>query len=143
MTSAPAIGFEYGPSRWLAWLLMLVTALAELAILLSGVPFVLKAILALGACLACYLAVRGLRVPVRAVGWALHSGWTLRDTDGADEPATLLSFRCLQGMILLRLAGQRRGQLVLWLMPDNSDADIRRRLRMRLAMLSAAPEADN
>jgi toxin CptA len=43
-------------------------------------------------------------------------------------------------LVLLRLASRRYGKLTLWLLPDNSDADIRRRLRMRLAVLSRADE---
>jgi toxin CptA len=137
MTSAPAIGFEYRPSRWIPRLFIFVTLLTLLAIALSGAPWLLQCALALAVVIACGLALRGLRLPVNAVGWA-KSGWTLRGLNGADDPASLLSFRAIGSLVLLRLASQRYGKLTLWLMPDNSDADIRRRLRMRLAVWQAA-----
>jgi toxin CptA len=122
MTSAPAIGFEYRPSRWIPCLLIVVTALAMPAIALSSLPRVLQTVLAVGVLILCGRALRRLRVPVSAVGWANQGGWSLHGLDGADEPATLLSFKVIQTAVLL---------------PDNSDADIRRRLRMRLAVLQA------
>jgi toxin CptA len=137
MTSAPAIGFEYRPSRWIPCLLIVVTALAMPAIALSSLPRVLQTVLAVGVLILCGRALRRLRVPVSAVGWANQGGWSLHGLDGADEPATLLSFKVIQTAVLLRLASRRYGKLTFWLMPDNSDADIRRRLRMRLAVLQA------
>jgi toxin CptA len=58
--------------------------------------------------------------------------------DGTDEPATLGSFKIIRSLVLLRLTSRRYGQLTFWLMPDNSDADIRRRLRIRLAVIRVA-----
>ncbi|MFC3653906.1 hypothetical protein ACFONN_20365 [Dyella humi] len=136
MTSAPAIGFEYRPSRWPSRLLVVVTGLAALAIMMSGVPLLARIALALASAAACVHAIRRLRLPIYAVGWASQSGWTLRGLDGADDVATLVSFRIMRQLVLLRLASVRYGKLTLWLMPDNTDADIRRRLRMRLAVLA-------
>lgn len=134
MTSAPAIGFEYRPSRWLPRLLWSVAALAILAIALSGLPVWLKLPLAL---LVAWLVLRAVRwhltAPVTAAGWSGEGGWSLRLADGSDAVATLASFRVLGGCILLRLRVAPRGGQVLLLAPDNSDADTRRRLRMRLA----------
>jgi len=140
MTSAPAIGFEYRPSCWTPRLLVAVTALAVPAIWLAGAPQWARVALLIAAILACIRAVRQLRVPIFAVGWGAHGGWTLRGQDGADDAATLLSFRVLRNVILLRLASRRYGRLSFWLMPDNLDPDTRRRLRMRLAALRATPE---
>jgi toxin CptA len=67
----------------------------------------------------------------------------LRGLDGTDAPASLLSFKVMRSMVLLRLTSPRYGKLTLWLMPDNSDADIRRRLRMRLAIMRAAPAEES
>jgi toxin CptA len=139
MTSAPAIGFEYQPSRWIPRLFFLVMALTLLAIALSGAPLILQCVLAAAAIAACTHALRSLRLPIYAVGWA-KSGWTLRGLDGADDSAILVSSRVMGSLVLLRLASQRYGKLTLWLMPDNSDGDIRRRLRMRLAVLQAVSE---
>ena len=140
MTSAPAIGFEYRPSRWVPRLLIAITGLAIPAIWFSGVPLWARIALVAAVMLAGLRAVRQLRLPIFAVGWAGHGGWTLRGRDGADDAATLLSFRILRNVILLRLASRRYGRLSFWLMPDNLDPDTRRRLRMRLAVLRSAQE---
>ncbi|QAU23917.1 hypothetical protein EO087_07875 [Dyella sp. M7H15-1] len=139
MTSAPAIGFEYRPSRWVPRLFLLMASLALLAIILLGAPWLLRCALIVVVVVACGQAMHRLRLPIYAVGWA-KGGWTLRGLDGADDPATLLSSRAMGSLVLLRLASRRYGKLTLWLMPDNSDADIRRRLRMRLAVLRVAAE---
>jgi toxin CptA len=140
MTSAPAIGFEYRPSRRLPGLFIAVTGMALLAIFLAGVPWWLKLVLAAAVIVVCRHTLRRLHPPIYAVGWASQTGWTLRGLDGADDAATLLSFRIWRQVILLRLASKRYGKLTLWLMPDNSDADTRRRLRMRLAIRQDSSE---
>jgi toxin CptA len=96
--------------------------------------------LALASVAVCFQAIRRLKLPIYAVGWANQSGWTLRGLDGEDDAAALVSFRIMRTLVLLRLASERYGKLTLWLMPDNTDADIRRRLRMRLAVLANAIE---
>lgn len=136
MTSAPAIGFEYRPSRWVPRLFAGVTGLAMVAIAVSGLPILVRIALVLLSMAGCVHAIRRLSLPIYAVGWASQSGWTLRGLDGGDDAATLLAFRIFRQTVLLRLASERYGKLTLWLMPDNSDADIRRRLRMRLAVLA-------
>ena len=135
MTSAPAIGFEYRPSRWVPCLFVAVTCLTVVGVMVSDAPLLVRTTLALASMAACNYAVRRLHLPICAVGWASRSGWTLRGVDGADDAAALLSFRVVGRMVLLRVASGRYGKLTLWLMPDNTDADIRRRLRMRLAVL--------
>ena len=134
MTSAPAIGFEYRPSGWLPRLLWLLAVLALLALALAGMPVGLKWLLAALVAGLVWRAVRWhRRTPVVAAGWSAEGGWSLRFADGSDAPAMLASFRVLGAAILLRLR-TAAGEQVLLLAPDNSDADIRRRLRMRLAM---------
>jgi toxin CptA len=140
MTSAPAIGFEYRPSRWPAGLFAAISAIAALALALSGMPLWAQVFGALGIAIACGRALRQLHSLVSAVGWSPSSGWTLRGADGTDEPASLRSFKVMGSLVLLRLSSPRYGKLTLWLLPDNSDADIRRRLRMRLAVVKAAAE---
>jgi toxin CptA len=141
MTSAPAIGFEYRPSRWVPRLLAAVTGLALVAIAIAGLPLFVRFMLTAVSTAACVHAIRRLQSsPIRAVGWASQSGWTLRNTDGTDDAATLASFRVMPPWVLLRLTSPRYGKLTLWLMPDNTDPDIRRRLRMRLAVLQAEEE---
>lgn len=136
MTSAPAIGFEYRPSPWLRRVLVLAAALALLAVALSALSVWLQLLLAMLVVLATWQARRRLAAcPVVAAGWSAGHAWTLRLRDHADVPATLASFRVLGAFVLLRLHTAERGVQVLLLAPDNSDADIRRRLRMRLATL--------
>ena len=132
MTSAPAIGFECRPSRLIQRLRWSVAGLAVLALMLSGVGLATQ--VGLGLLLIAGLGLvhwqRG--APPTAVGWHPASGWTLRMADGSDAAVTLRSFRVLAGCIVLNLAGGGVRH-DLWLLPDNSDADTRRRLRMRLA----------
>ena len=139
MTSAPAIGFEYRPSRWVPRLLVAVTGLTVIAVMASGAPLLMRVVLASVLVAVCSQAIRRLQLPIYAVGWASRSGWTLRGLDGADDAARLMSFRIVGQLVLLRLASGRYGKLTLWLMPDNTDADIRRRLRMRLAVMAEEP----
>lgn len=140
MTSAPAIGFEYRPSRWLPRLLWTVAVLAVLAIALSGLPPWLKRPLSAGIVLLVWCAVRRWQAsPVRAAGWSADGNWSLHFADGSDAPATLASFRVLGDGVLLRLHTMPAGEHVLLLTSDNSDADTRRRLHMRLALVQAAP----
>lgn len=138
MTYAPAIGFEYRPSLFLRRALIVVAGLAVLAVLLCALAPWLKLLLIVGVVLATWKAVCTMAVsPVTAAGWSADAGWTLRLMDHEDAPATLASFRALDRFVLLRLLTVERGVQVLLLAPDNSDADIRRRLRMRLATLQA------
>ncbi|HEX5306671.1 MAG TPA: hypothetical protein VFW82_11365 [Dyella sp.] len=132
MTSAPAIGFEYNPSRWLQRLRWVVAGLAWLSLKLSGISLVTQ--IGLGLLLIAGLGFaqwRRASAPT-AVGWHPASGWTLRMADGSDVAVTLRSFRVLAGCIVLNLTGGS-ARHDLWLLPDNSDPDTRRRVRMRLA----------
>jgi toxin CptA len=134
MTSAPAIGFEYRPSRLLRRWLLVVATLAVLAVALCALALWLKLLLAVGVLLATWRSVHTIAdSPVAGAGWSGDSGWTLRLAAHEDVPATLASFRVLGGFVLLRLQTAGWGMHMLLLAPDNSDADIRRRLRMRLA----------
>jgi toxin CptA len=136
MTSAPAIGFEYRPSRLLRRGLIAVAAVAVLAVSLCGLALWLKLLIGVAAVLATWQSVRRLAaVPVAAAGWSVDNDWTLRLIDYNDVPATLASFRVFGVFVLLRLQTVGHGVQVLLLAPDNSDADIRRRLRMRLATM--------
>lgn len=132
MASAPAIGFEYRPSRLIRRLRWSVAGLAVLALMLSGVGLVTQVGLGLLLIAGLGLAHWQRVTPPTAVGWHPASGWTLRMADGSDVAVTLRSFRVLAGCIVLNLTGGGVRH-DLWLLPDNSDADTRRRLRMRLA----------
>ena len=118
MTSAPAIGFDYAPSRWLRRVLLLVAALAVVVVMSCSLPLWIRLTL------------------VVVAGWGSGPDWTLHMADNEDVAAALLSFRVLGPFVLLRLRAADRGVHALLLAPDNSDADIRRRLRMRLATVT-------
>jgi len=135
MTSAPAIGFEYRPSRLLARLLAAVLVLVMLSIASCGLAWWLKLALAVLAAGSWSHAMRHRTdADVTAAGWTAEGGWNLRRANGDDAAATLRSFRVLGAFVLLRLRAPDRRVTTLLLAPDNSDADIRRRLRMRLAV---------
>jgi toxin CptA len=140
MTSAPAIGFEYRPSRWLGRLLLLVSSLASLAVWLSAVPWMAKLAVTVAMVFALWRTRNQVSaMPVQAAGWGRDGGWSLRMRAGEDAAATLASFRVIgENVVWLRLCLPGRRHAVLLLAPDNSDADIRRRLRMRLAQVEAA-----
>jgi toxin CptA len=136
MTSAPAIGFDYSPSRLLPRCLLLVATFAAIAVLLSALPLWLRAVMVSALALATWQARRRLgSTVVAAAGWSAESGWTLHTVDGEDHPASLASFRVLGHLVWLRMLSAQHGICVLLLATDNSDADIRRRLRMRLATM--------
>jgi len=136
MTSAPAIGFDYTPSHWLRRLLLLVAALAFFAVMLCRLTWGYQSLLIIAIVLFSWQAWQRLTAsPVVAAGWSQDADWTLRMFDEEDAPASLLSFRVLGAFVLLRLRTSDHGMQVLLLAPDNSDADIRRRLRMRLASI--------
>ncbi len=135
MTSAPAIGFEYQPSRLLQRALIGLAVLAMLSVSLGAISLWLKLPVLAIVALAAGRSFRRLAVSaIVAAGWS-DDGWTLRLRDHEDVPATLDSFRVLGSMVLLRLQTTALGPQVLLLAPDNSDADTRRRLRMRLATI--------
>jgi toxin CptA len=135
MTSAPAIGFEYRPSRWLPRVLAILLLLVLAAIALCGLSAWARLGLAL---LTLALVGRGVRLASRhtavMASWAPDGGWNTQWADGSDGPARLESSRVLGAWILLRLRAADGRRAVLLLTPDNSDADLRRRLRMRLAV---------
>ena len=140
MTSAPAIGFEYRPSRWLGRLLFLVSSLTALAVWLSAVPWTARLAVSVVMILTLRWTLARMSVmPIQAAGWGRDGNWSLRMRAGEDAAATLASFRVIgENVVWLRLSLPGRRHAILLLAPDNSDADIRRRLRMRLAQVQAA-----
>ena len=137
MTSAPAIGFDYSPSRWLQRAILLVAALATLAVMTCALPLWIRLALTIAVLLATWRTCRLLVASaVRAAGWGTELDWTVHMAGNEDVRAELLSFRVLGPFVLLRLRTLDRGVHALLLAPDNSDVDIRRRLRMRLATLT-------
>ncbi|OZB59151.1 MAG: hypothetical protein B7X39_13855 [Lysobacterales bacterium 14-68-21] len=132
MTSAPAIGFEYRRSCWLAVGVACMLLLALLAIAFSGLPDWGRLAVSAGAIMGVLIGLARQPAPPASVGWGPDAGWSLLGRDGLEARAELVSHRVLAGCLVLELRAEGRRQ-VLWLLPDNSDPDIRRRVRMRLA----------
>jgi toxin CptA len=137
MRSAPAIGFDVRPSRLLAAAVLVVAALAIAAAWISGLAWELRMATACGMVAYACLTMLRLRQPKLAAAlWHGDGSWTLRLADGRETEATLRSARVLGALIVLRLAWLPQGSAALVLLPDNLDADTRRRLRMRLSAVA-------
>lgn len=138
MKSAPAIAFDYRPSRWVAAASCLVALAGVLALFFSGVPLWGKF---LAAALACGYAGAGLRRflrnPVRRAAWYDAGHWRLADTDGIEHLADLEQGMVRGPWIVLRLRRSDGARIAVILGPDNSNADTRRLLRVRLARVRA------
>lgn len=137
MRSAPAIGFDYKPSRLLAVGIVVMCGLALLAIARSGVAWWAAWVLAAFAlAYGAYALWRHGHPLVAAVSW--HSDGSLlihlsgRSGEVGEVSGTLRSSRVLGSWIMMDLAWPLRGRAALWLLSDNLDADVRRRLRVRL-----------
>lgn len=138
MKSPPAIGFSYRTSRLLFAATLLVALLALAAVWLSGLPhwahFLLTCIIAgyLGGTLGSLLRPR-----VRSMLWRADGGAELvlndRLGDGRrDAQGVVYAARLMGPLIAVTLRWPPRARATLWLLPDNLDADTRRRLRMRI-----------
>jgi toxin CptA len=140
MRSVPSIAFEVRPSRLLAVATAGIAVLAVLAMLLSGMPWWGRLPLAIAAAAGAAHAVRKLQRPtLTSVGWHGDDRWTLALPGDTEVEGRLRSGRVLGPLIVLRLAWTPRGQAALALLPDNLDADTRRRLRMRLSVSADKP----
>ena len=143
MKSAAAIAFDYTPSRWLLAALIGVAMVALLAIAVSAIPLWLQLLLTAAACLYAWHSCRSLLRPViRRCAWYEGGHWRVRDMAGQDHAASLRQASIRGGLIVLRFHSPLRRTTTLVLLPDNCDADTRRRLRVRLARASAAVEAN-
>ena len=138
MKSAPAIGFDHRPSRLVTVGATLLWLLALLALAVCGLPAWSKAALAAGASLYAGLALRQfLRQPCRHLLWHEAGHWRMRHADGQEHSAQLRHATVLGGVIVLSLRVASLGKTSIVLLPDNCEADTRRRLRVRLARIQA------
>lgn len=136
MRSAPAIGFEYRPSRTLSVCIVVLAALAVAAIALSGCPRWMGAILAFAALAYGAAGLWRFRHPrVAALTWRSDGSLSIRlvgrKSEIAEVQGELRDARVLGFLIALQLRWPE-GRAGIWLLPDNLDADTRRRLRVRL-----------
>lgn len=139
MKSAPAIGFNCRVSPTLVTMTIVVAMLAMVAAWLVRGPVWLHAILFVLIVAYAGTTIRGLaNPPVKALLWRGEGGVELKLRDRTlDDSKVLLGAvqdaRVMGPLIVLTLRWPPRGTASLWLLPDNLDADTRRRLRMRLA----------
>lgn len=138
MKAAPAIGLRYRASRLLITAVLVVASLAIVATWLGGLPHGLAMALTLGIAVYTGLALGNLLRPrVRSILWRADGGADLvlndRLGDGRREvQGAIHAARVTGPLIALTLRWPPRGCATLWLLPDNLDADLHRRLRMRL-----------
>jgi len=141
MKSAPAIAFDYRPSRWLLAALILVVVLALLALAESAIAPSLKLVLGVAACICGVFSARRLLHPaVRRCAWYENGGWRVRDATGGDHVASLLQASVRGALIVLLLRSELERTSALVLLPDNCDADTRRRLRVRLSRATSVAQ---
>lgn len=139
MKAAPAIGFRYRASPGLVIATLLIAVLALIAAFnVSGPPW-LHHLLVAGILASTVTAVyRLLRPVIASLLWRAEGGVELRLRDrtaenGGDALGAVQDARVVGPLIVLTLRWPPRECASLWLLPDNLDADTRRRLRMRLA----------
>lgn len=138
MKSAPAVGFRYRTSRVLVLATLATIVLAMVTVWLSALPRWAGLVLILVIVAYAGVALGNLLRPrVRSVLWRADGGADIalddRAGDGAREAQGAVHAARLMGpLITLTLLWPPRGRTTLWLLPDNLDADTRRRLRMRL-----------
>lgn len=147
MTSAPPIGFEYRPSRALQAATAALVVLAAGAALGSDLPLSLRLGLIVVILVAAIRRFAGWqREVVRALVWRSDGSCILRLRAGAggapvDVPAEMRAAQALGPLITLHLVWAPRGRATLWLLPDNTGSDLRRRLRVRIRALSGSDAA--
>jgi toxin CptA len=125
-----------------SWLLVIATlvvgVLALVAVQLMRGPAWLHHVLHLAILAYVAAVIAGmLRPRVEALVWRADGSAevTLRDNlveSGRAVQGAVGSARILGPLLVLTLRWPPRGRAHLWLLPDNLDADTRRRLRMRL-----------
>ena len=133
MKSAPAIAFDYQPSRGLAIAMIGVTLLSMIAVLLSGVGIALKLLISISSLVyGSWSLRRHLKSDVVRIARGA-GGWILVDAKGTEFPVTLVD--SLRHECLLVLGFRRdEGPIQRFVLaPDNCDADLRRRLVLTVA----------
>ncbi|MGB0134016.1 hypothetical protein [Dokdonella sp.] len=133
MKSAPAIAFDYRPSRLLGLAIACMTVLAVVATVLNGLDLQWRLLLALIAAsfgsfaLFRHLQPRYLRI-ARGEG-----GWILVDGHGVDHPASLIGHVDRGGLLVLEFVDDTVARTRFILAADNCEGDLRRRLLLVLA----------
>jgi toxin CptA len=136
MKSAAAIGFDYRPSPWFAACSVGVWVLALLAVGVCGLPVGSKIVVAIVASVYASWALRDfLHPPCTHLLWHAAGHWRAHDAGGQEYVAELRHASVVGGLIVLSFRAASFGKLSIVLLPDNCDAETRRRLRVRLARM--------
>jgi toxin CptA len=132
--SVPPIAFDYRPSLRLIALLLVAAALAGVSLAISAIPPLAKAIIAVVAAGYFGISLRRfvLHTPARVV-WQSSGRWSLVDRRHCERDADLIRAAVRGEWLLIELRSAHRTPAALVLAPDNSDAEIRRALRVRLS----------
>ena len=133
MKSAPPIAFDYRPSRAVIAATAAIVLAAALAPWFSSLPTVACAGLsALVIAMAAGALVRFARPGFVRIAHGA-AGWTLLDHGWREHPALLIGHRRLGPMLVLEWRHDRSARFRAVLVPDNLDAETRRRLVLLLA----------
>lgn len=140
MKSAQAIAFDVAPSRRFEIVLLALAAAAMVAVTLSGLPYAdaVRGLVLIG---AIFAGSRYRRTGAWRVAWREDGTWGVADAQSVASEATLAGWSRLGHHVVLRLTLASGRRLSLLLLPDNVDADTRRRLVVRLARGEAAQAA--
>jgi toxin CptA len=142
MKSVPTIAFDCRPSRTLLLATMVFAVLALVAIVLCGLPAWLKFVSALIVAVYATHSLRKLLASAFAqVMWHPAGHWRLRHATGSECVGELVHSVVLGALIVLVLRIDAKRTTALPLLPDNCDAETRRRLRVRLARSSSIDPA--
>ena len=133
MKSAPPIAFDYRPSRAVIAATCAIALAAAATPWLSALPAAACGVLSVLAVLLALAALTRFARPgfVRIAHGA--AGWTLLDRARREHPALLVGHRRLGAMLVLEWRHDRRAHFRAVLVPDNLDAQTRRRLVLLLA----------
>ena len=134
MKSAPAIVFDYRPSRWLIAAVVAMTATGLATLMFSAMPLWARLVAAVLVCGYAAFSLQGFRRNrVSRAAWYEAGHWRLVDNAGVEHLAELQTGIVRGNWIVLRLRRNDGPRVAIVLGPDNSDAELRRRLRVRLS----------
>ncbi len=134
MKSVPPIAFDHRPSPRLIAFLLIAAGLAAVSLAISGIPSLAKAVIAFVAAGYFGFSMRRflLRAPLRLV-WQSSGRWILVDAQHREIDAELIRSTVRGEWILIELRRADRARVAIVLAPDNSNAETRRALRVRLS----------
>lgn len=144
MTSVPTIAIDYRPSRVLLSGFLAIAACAALAIAACGLGPAWKWGLAASAAAYTGWALRKfLSPPFARIVWHSAGHWRLCDAHGDERAGEFVRAVVLGVFTVLVLRTATKHAVAFLLLPDNCDAETRRKLHVRLARPApSAPSND-